>query len=833
MVRERWAKARLLFHTVRDLGLPTIAQIVSNTTERRREQQAEAARRARPEPELPPGDLQSTEPTQRGVRLVFAGAALEVEFLAADVVRLTWDPGVPPAPDALSGAPPWPAPEVTVDSGPEGVSVSVAALSVRVAEDGSVTAMIGGVERRRWSPPLRRGESWQSRFRPLDGERFFGLGEQAAGADLRGGRFRLWNRDPGGSWGPGASPLYLNVPVLVAPHPAGCVLSFYENHWDGRVTLPAAGEVGEVSVWFAGGQMREYLVVGDPATVLDRYSALTGRPAVPPRWALGYHQSRWGYKREADVREVLDGYRALGVPLSAVHLDIDYMDGYRVFTVDRSRFPDLPGLTADATAGGTRLVTIVDPGVKVDGSYELYREGRDEGHFCTGPDGEIVEGVVWPGRAAFPDFTSGRTRSWWGAQYEALTAAGIGGIWHDMNEPTSIALAGDPTLPLSTRHDLDGRGGDHRQAHNLYGMLMNRAAHEALRALEPGRRPWIVSRSGWAGVQRWAWNWTGDVETSWEGLRQQVATLVGMGLSGVAFAGPDIGGFSGVPDAELYLRWLQMSVWLPFCRTHSVVGAPPREPWRFDEPWRSRIVAAIFLRYRLLPYLYTLALQAADTGAPLVRPLWWGAPGLAAGPLGSADDAFLLGDDVVVAPVTSRGAASRSLLLPPGRWTSLWGEPHWVDGGETVTKVPDGAVPVLVRAGAIVALDDGWSSPHCALQGDEVVAAPVRLDRGHRPVVPALHCWPHNGTAAGTVVDDEGDGDGPRRTDRLELVDAEPGGLSVLRWTAAGAYRKPPLVRVVLHGLEPLEAEADGAPVTVAGRAVLAPAFDELTIRMR
>ncbi len=317
--------------------------------------------------------------------------------------------------------------------------------------------------------------------------------------------------------------------------------------------------------------------------------------------------------------------------------------------------------------------------MKIDPDYEVFREGRDEHRFCTDGHGHLAEGVVWPGRSVFPDFTDPGTRSWWAGKYRTLTDAGVAGIWHDMNEPTSIALLGDPTLPTTTRHDFDGRGGDHGEGHNLYGLLMNRAGYEGLSEARPGRRPFIVSRSGWAGMQRWAWNWTGDVASTWESMRQQVATVVGLGLSGVPYSGSDIGGFSGVPDDELYLRWLQMSVFMPYCRTHSVRGVPPREPWCFAEPTRALVAGWIRFRYRLLPYLYTLAHLATETGAPLVRPLWW--------PVGDATSDTVAGDTVAGGTVAGdtvaggtgarhgdachRGArrlrpARRGRRLPPG-----------------------------------------------------------------------------------------------------------------------------------------------------------------------
>ena len=781
-------------HAVRHLGLHTVGLIVANSA-RRQVHHARSARAGR-DGAVPvtPGRLLRAEawnPSPGTVLFHFERARLEVAFLAADVVRLTWGPGPLPVPYALADDPGWPVPDVQahpIDAlKADGAWVLRSeTLEITVAPDGSLrAARPGGPTLRRESPPARRGGAWEQSWVLRPGERLRGLGEQSRGLDLRGSTLRLWNRDPGGSWGPGDGPLYLNIPVMIGSHAEGSLLTFWENSTDatvflrgGAVQADAAGTAGPAheraddnpdhradlrgdhrtdhrphgeedeeegqeqdqgqgqgeheeedhekdtgretaTVRFAGGVVRTYLVAGDslhdsphdslPLSphdpphgsphdphhgsprdlpgdlphLLDRFTALTGRPALPPRWALGYHQSRWGYRCEGDVRSVVDGYRRLGLPLSAVHLDIDYMRGFRVFTVDPDRFPDLGRLAEEVGTSGTRLVTIVDPGVKVDPDYDLYRQGRDGHRFCTDPWGRLTEGVVWPGRSVYPDFTNPATREWWSEQYAALTGRGVAGIWHDMNEPTSIALLGDPTLPSSTRHDFDGRGGDHVEGHNLYGLLMNRAGFEGLRRARPDRRPFVVSRSGWAGMARWAWNWTGDAASTWSAMRQQIATVVGLGLSGVPYSGSDIGGFSGVPDDELYLRWLQMSVFMPYCRTHSVLGVPAREPWCFAGPTGALVEAWIRFRYRLLPYLYTLAHQATETGAPLVRPLSWPAAAPAALATGSgpvapaeadADDAFLLGDALLVAPVCTAGSRQRTVPLPPGSWSSLWGD---------------------------------------------------------------------------------------------------------------------------------------------------------------
>jgi len=843
---------------VHHLGLRTVGLILANSARRHVERTRWGSASRAEAPPVSPGRLERVEVwnPQPGTALFhFERARLEVAFLASDVVRVSWGPGPAAEPYAVEAGVSWPVPEVQAHPidvlRADGAWVLRSdALEVSVLPDGSLrTSRPGTTLLRSESAPSRRGAAWEQTFSMRAGERMCGLGEQSAGIDLRGTDVILWNTDPGGSWGPGKSPLYLGVPVILSTHRDGDVLSFYENSTRasfrlGRATEERATE-GEATVHLAGGILRRYLIAGPVPHLLDRYSELTGRPALPPRWALGYHQSRWGYRCDADVRAITDGFAKLGVPLSAVHLDIDYMRGFRVFTVDPDRFPDLGRLAAHAAATGARLVTIVDPGVKIDPDYDVYREGRDQHRFCTDAHGHVAEGVVWPGRSAFPDFTDPGTRAWWAGKYRTLTDRGVAGIWHDMNEPTSIALIGDPTLPTATRHRFDGRGGDHAEGHNLYGLLMNRAGFEGLRTARPERRPFIVSRSGWAGMQRWAWNWTGDVSSTWQSMRQQMATVIGLGLSGIPYSGSDIGGFSGVPDDELYLRWLQMSVFMPYCRTHSVRGVPPREPWCFGEPTQRIIAAWIRFRYRLLPYLYTLAHQASETGAPLMRPLWWPGPGTGpdvddagpdvddAGP--DVDDAFLLGYALLVAPVIEPGARHRAVVLPPGRWASVWGDRG---DGDATAEAPLERIPVLARAGSVVPLDDGWADGDgpCHIDGDVVPAArrvaggaPLTLD--HAPRLLAFHCWPDaDGAASGVCIDDAGDGDGPIRRDVLRVEGARPGATASVTWACSGEFPSPAMVRVVLHGLSAARAVADGTEVAVSGPGVECPPFTELTL---
>jgi alpha-glucosidase len=892
-------KASLVVRTVADVGPSTLAAMATSSVRsavgRRRDRRADAG----PATSRGPGDLLSADAVVDagetvGARCRFAEAELELRFLADDLVRLTWGPGEPPLPWALVdpdvGSGPATAGSVAVD-GAGGCVVATPALRVVVGGDGSVRFFApGGALLRHELPPLRRAATRTARFVLRPSERLSGLGEQASTVDLRGTVHRLWNRDPGGAWGPGEDPLYCGIPVIVGLHPAGDVLAFYENPYEAVVRIDAADEgVGSsprAELTFAGGTLRHYVTAGPLPRLVTRYAELTGRPPLPPRWALGYHQSKWGYRDDGDIREVSAGFRTERLPLSAVHLDIDYMDGYRVFSVDRERFPDLAGLAAELADRGTRVVTIVDPAVKVDPADDVFAAGVRDGRFLLGDDGEPLTGVVWPGKAVFPDFTDASTRRWWAGWYRRLVDAGVAGVWHDMNEPTSLALWGDRTLPRDVHHAAEGRGGDHRECHNVYGLLMDRAGWEALADLRPDRRPFVLSRAGWAGLQRWAWTWTGDVRSTWDGLRQQVATAIGLGLSGVTYTGSDTGGFSGVPSPELYVRWLELSVLMPFCRTHSAIRSPNREPWRFTEPYRAAIGRLIRFRYRVLPYLYTLADEASRLGHPMVRPLCWPAaavdPDAMAGPvagpdgpaagssadrrLWSVDDAYLLGDALLVAPIAAAGARSRPVPLPAGRWYRWCPLPAMADddrpgpagaqpavdapvadapapvdvsvvveGGRTVrVDAPTGQPTVFVRGGSIVPLDDGWlpDGPSGAQPGDGqpgVWPAHRSGDRpddgalaaGHEPRRLAVHCFPDaDGAAAGTVYDDAGDGFGPWRRDRFRLVivggdRGDAPAETVLTWERDGNYPAPDGLRVVVHGVAASRASADGRDVDV------------------
>lgn len=680
-----------------------------------------------------PGLLTGTEPRPGGGVLRFARSELLVRVTSGGAVFWGWDGAAPTPSYAVVGDGPEPDPRAVLEPDTEGGwRVVSERVTVAVSRHGAVEVRTpGGTVLRRdlpprwWEPvdPARGGARWSQRSEVGADARFFGLGGRAAGPRLRDGTYRLWNTDPKGGFGPGIDPLYLTMPVQLVVADAGTHLVFHDNSWDGRVVLregeegagSGADRPGSSELRAEGGPLRCWVLVGTPARVLQGWSGLTGPAAVPPEWALGYQHARWGFGSAAEVRRVVDGYAARGMALSAVHLDIDHYDGHRVFTVDEGRFPDLPGLAGELRARGVRLVSIVDPAVRVGGA--VHASGLavgTGGAFVRDARGTEVRGEVWPGECAYPDFTDPAVREWWGGLYEERLRQGFAGFWHDMNEPVSFAPFGDNTLPRSARHAMDGAGGDHRAGHNVYGLGMARAGWEGLVRLRPDERPFLFSRSGWAGMQRYGGSWSGDVESSWEGLRASLALVLGLGLCGVPYSGPDVGGFGGSPSPELYVRWLQLGAYLPLFRTHSAIWAGRREPWEFGPEAQEQARGVMAERERLRPYFVTLAHLARRTGAPYVRPLWWGAPEERS--LRDCEDAFLLGDALLVAPVLECGADRRAVRLPRGRWYDTATGTAYEGPGQVLLDAPQGRIPVLARAGAVLPVRDPSGGGGVALE---------------------------------------------------------------------------------------------------------------------
>lgn len=503
----------------------------------------------------------------------------------------------------------------------------------------------------------------------------------------------------------------------------------------------------------------------DPQEVLTKLGELTGTIELPPLWALGYQQARWSYYPDTRVIEIADEFRAREIPCDVIWIDIDYMDGYRIFTFDDERFPDPSGLNDYLHQNGFKSVWILDPGVKRENGYSVYEEGRAGDHFIREPNGNVFVGGSWPGPSVWPDYTNPDTRVWWQGYLPGFLQNGIDGVWIDFNEPSIVFPLGEP-FPEGLLHV----GGDdlppdtHARYHNAYGMLMARATHEGMKAARPNRRPFLLSRSNYIGGHRYAAMWTGDNSASWDHLYWSVTMTLNMGLSGQPFAGPDIGGFFKTPTPELYAHWIGVGSFFPFSRTHTIQLSAAQEPWSFGPEVEAVARRAIERRYRMLPYLYTLFRESSVNGLPIWRPVFFADP---ADPrLRLEDHAFLLGADVLVVPVLTEDD-SHEVELPSGIWRDF----TLVD--EEPSSTP--SLPRLkIRGGAIVPLGRVVQSTTEALL--EPLTLLVALDE--------------TGQARGVLYEDAGDGyaylDGDfllttyvaeRIDDRVEVrIDAEEGG---------------------------------------------------------
>ncbi|MFD5712281.1 glycoside hydrolase family 31 protein [Streptomyces pharetrae] len=728
-----------------------------------------------------PGVLESAEPGPGGGTLRFGAAELRITVTVSGAVFWGWDGAGPEPSYALAGRCPDPDPRAVLEPDKEGGwRVMAERVTVVVSRLGAIEVRTpGGVTLRRdlpprwWEPAGGGPARWTQRSEVPADARFFGLGGRASGPRLRDGAYRLWNTDPGRAFAPGDDPLYLTMPVQWVVSDAGTHLVFHDSTWDGTVLLREGVEgagsghdrAGTSELRMEGGPLRCWVMVGTPARVLLAWASLTGAPALPPAWALGHHHARWGFGSEQEVRRIVAGYQERGLPLDAVHLDIDHLEEHRVFTVDPDRFAKLPQLAEELRQDGIRLVSVVDAAVKAEPGDAVYDSGTAADAFVRDASGQLVRGLVWPGESVFPDFTHPRVRRWWGWLYEERLAQGFSGFWHDMNEPTSFAAFGETTLPRSARHGLEGRGGDHREAHNVYALCMARAGYEGLAELAPRQRPFVFSRSGWAGMQRYGGTWSGDVATGWAGLRASLALVLGLGLCGVPYSGPDVGGYDGSPDPELFLRWFQLGAYLPLFRTHAGPGAGRREPWEFGPEVLEHARTALLERRRLLPYFVTLAQLARRTGAPYVRPVWWGAPEERA--LRDCEDAFLLGDCLLVAPVLEPGAERRTVQLPHGRWYDTVTGRAYEGPARVLADAPLSRIPVFARAGAVL---------------------PVRGDDGGLE----LEVWaPARGrTGRGLVVPDAGEGWEEPETERY--VSRRSGRRVVVEREGEGGAAEPP-----------------------------------------
>jgi alpha-glucosidase len=529
-------------------------------------------------------------------------------------------------------------------------------------------------------------------------EVFYGLGDKPTNLQLRGKRFENFGTDAY-AYGPDTDPLYKNIPFYYGLHHGIGYGIFFDNTF--RTIFDFGAERPDVSsYWARGGEMCYYFIYGpDLLDVSREYAVLTGKPELPPLWALGYHQCRWSYFPDSKVKEVAAEFRKRNIPCDVMYLDIDYMEGFRCFTFSKEHFPDPSGLTKQLDDMGFKTVVIIDPGIKVDPEYSIYTDGLAKDVFCRRQDGALMEGDVWPGKCVFPDFTNPRVRDWWSNLFGVLTDNGVAGVWNDMNEPAVFEIG---TFPEDVRHDFDGESCSHRKAHNIYGHMMAKATYEGLKKFMMPRRPFVITRSAYSGIQKWSSVWTGDNAATWEHLHIASQQCQRLSISGVSFSGSDVGGFIGEPDGELYTRWVQMAAFHPFMRTHSASNETgfDQEPWSFGTQFEGICKKFIQMRYRLLPYIYTAFWQNFRYGTPMLRPLAF--VDQTNIETHQRNNEFMLGDHLLVCPVTKQGAKELTTYLPAGGWYHNWDDQYLKGSKEVTVAAPLKQIPLFVKEGAIV-----------------------------------------------------------------------------------------------------------------------------------
>ncbi len=520
----------------------------------------------------------------------------------------------------------------------------------------------------------------------------YGLGEQARGINKRGWEYVSWNYDNPNHQEDTRS-LYgaHNFIIVKGTVTFGAFFDYpgklvFDIGYTSRNTMKIHAEKNDLTVYIIDG--------GSEKDIVKQFREIIGRSYIPPFWAFGYGQSRWGYKNESDVREVAEKYKSAGVPLDSIYLDIDYMERYKDFTVDTERFPDLEKLTSDMKADGIHLVPIIDAGVKIEEGYDVYEEGVENDYFCKNAEGKDFVGAVWPGRVHFPDFLNPKTREWFGEKYSVLTKMGIDGFWNDMNEPAIFytedrlaetlekikeltsgnmgineyfeftgmvaGLNGNKGDYDKFYHNIDGKMVKHSEVHNLYGMNMTRSAFEALQKIEPEKRTLFFSRSSYTGAHRYGGIWQGDNKSWWSHILHSMQQLPALNMAGFIFTGSDTGGFGSDTTEDLMLRWLQFALFTPLFRNHSADGTRRQELYQFDN--LDKTAEMIKIRYSLIPYLYSEFLKAVLNNEMLFRPVSFDFP--EDKDAQQTEDQLFLGNEIMIAPIYKQNAHGRYVYLP-------------------------------------------------------------------------------------------------------------------------------------------------------------------------
>ncbi len=557
------------------------------------------------------------------------------------------------------------------------------------------------------------------------GTSLYGGGE-VTGPLLRNGQsIKLWNTDSGAYSVDNGKRLYQSHPWVMGVRPDGTSFGIlFDTPYkaeltttDERINFETEGELFRIFV----------IDRESPQAVIKGLAELIGTMPMVPRWALGYQQCRFSYTPASRVIEVADTFRIKRIPCDVIWMDIDYMDGYRIFTFNPQTFPDPAALNRDLHIRGFHSAWMIDPGAKVDSTYFVYKSGTANDVWVKTAQGKEFHGDAWPGACAFPDFTQPKTVRWWADLYKDFLDKGVDGVWNDVNEP-QISNTPTGTMPEDNKH-LGGDkipAGPHLKYHNVYGYLMVKASREGIMKARPQNRPFILTRSNFLGGQRFAATWTGD-NASWEShMTMSVPMILTLGLSGQPFSGADVGGFLFNPDADLFGRWMALGAFYPFSRGHACAGTINKEPWAFGQKVEDVSRMALERRYVLLPYYYTLLHEASETGMPIMRPVFFADPKDTL--LRAEEQAFLIGENLLVVPEWAKNPA-----LPKGIWRNL----SLIPGDDKDSY----QAKLKIRGGAII------PTGKIIQNTNEKSLDPLTL----------LVCLDEKGEAHGTLYWDEGD----------------------------------------------------------------------------
>ncbi|WGS69686.1 glycoside hydrolase family 31 protein [Lactiplantibacillus plantarum] len=528
-------------------------------------------------------------------------------------------------------------------------------------------------------------------------EYLYGLGDKTGYLNKRGFAYDNWNVDNPAPQLEILPNIYKSIPVMLGlknGHPYGI---FFDNTYQSHLDM---GKESNHYYFYSAVQGNlDYYIIGGTTLkdIVTNYTYLTGRTPLPQKWTLGYQQSRWGYSAsQEEVQAIADNLAKYDLPCDAIHFDVDYMDGYRVFTWDKDKYQGNPKkFITKLNQQGLKVIPIIDPGVKQDSDYHIYAEGLKKGYFVKSADGDVYINKVWPGNAAFPDFGRPEVRQWWANNGKFLTDLGVAGIWIDMNEPATF----EGPIPDDVVFNDQDTPSTHKKMHNVYGHNMAKATYAGLKE-QTGNRPFVITRAAYAGTQKYSTVWTGDNRSMWPHIQMMIPQLCNLGLSGFSFTGTDIGGFASDTTSELLTRWIEGAIFSPLLRNHAALGTRQQEPWAFGEPTLNIYRKYLKLRYRLIPYLYDLFAKETKTGLPIMRPVvlnYDQDPRVR-----DLNDEYMVGDDILVAPVVQKSQFKRLVYLPAGNWVDFWNGAEYAGNQDIVVDTPLDKLPLFVKQNTIL-----------------------------------------------------------------------------------------------------------------------------------